>query len=79
MISKTCFMAFLGLKFYFLMQALNSKFNAIPKKITIGKRLAQCMHPALPGGVHLKALEVYNTIFNILEPKRLKSDLYIYR
>jgi len=63
----------------FVSQVLTSKYKAIPKKITVGKRLAQCMHPALPGGVHLKALQVYETIFNIIKKKRLQTDLYIYR
>ncbi|KAJ3597369.1 hypothetical protein NHX12_000897, partial [Muraenolepis orangiensis] len=35
----------------------NAKYQVVPKKLTIGKRLAQCLHPALPGGVHRKALE----------------------
>ena len=26
----------------------------IPLRIVISKRLAQCLHPALPSGVHLK-------------------------
>ena len=37
------------------------------------------MHPALPGGVHLKALDVYESIFKIIETKRLQTDLYVYR
>nr|XP_026690200.1 protein dopey-1 isoform X2 [Ciona intestinalis] len=61
-----------------LNKVLNSKFKVIPKKITIGKRLAQCMHPALPGGVHLKAINVYDSIFKIIAPDLLKADLYIY-
>ncbi|CAK8677877.1 unnamed protein product [Clavelina lepadiformis] len=61
-----------------LNKVLNPKFKVIPRKITIGKRLAQCMHPALPGGVHLKALDVYESIFKIIETKRLQTDLYVY-
>ena len=44
----------------------------------IGKRLSQCMHPALPSGVHLKALESYNLIFERIGRKRLSQDLFIY-
>lgn len=51
----------------------------VPRKLTIGKRLAQCLHPALPSGVHRKALETYEIIFKIIGPKRLAKDLFLYR
>ena len=54
------------------------KFHVIPKRMLIGKRLAQCLHPALPGGVHLKALETYDIIFKNIGPDRLASDLFTY-
>ncbi|CAG5127027.1 unnamed protein product, partial [Candidula unifasciata] len=54
------------------------KFPVIPKKVTIGKRLAQCLHPALPSGVHLKALETYDIIFKCIGTQRLAHDLFIY-
>ncbi|KAM5256861.1 protein DOP1A isoform 3-T3 [Ctenodactylus gundi] len=56
----------------------NTKYQVVPKKLTIGKRLAQCLHPALPGGVHRKALETYEIIFKIIGPKRLAKDLFLY-
>ncbi|KAM6208340.1 protein DOP1A isoform 2-T2 [Sarcoramphus papa] len=56
----------------------NAKYQVVPKKLTIGKRLAQCLHPALPGGVHRKALETYEIIFKIIGPKRLAKDLFLY-
>lgn len=56
----------------------NTSFELLPKRITIGKRLSQCLHPALPGGVHIKALDVYDTIFKIIGKKRLEMDLHIY-
>ncbi|XP_039603504.1 protein dopey-1 isoform X2 [Polypterus senegalus] len=56
----------------------NAKYQVIPKKLTIGKRLAQCLHPALPSGVHRKALETYEIIFKIIGPKRLAKDLFLY-
>ncbi|XP_062843400.1 protein dopey-1 isoform X2 [Trichomycterus rosablanca] len=56
----------------------NAKYQVIPKKLTIGKRLAQCLHPALPSGVHRKALETYEIIFKIIGPKRLARDLFLY-
>uniref|UniRef100_A0A674E381 DOP1 leucine zipper like protein A n=1 Tax=Salmo trutta TaxID=8032 RepID=A0A674E381_SALTR len=56
----------------------NAKYQLVPKKLTIGKRLAQCLHPALPSGVHRKALETYEIIFKIIGPKRLAKDLFLY-
>ncbi|PVD28894.1 hypothetical protein C0Q70_11489 [Pomacea canaliculata] len=54
------------------------KYPVIPKKVTIGKRLAQCLHPALPSGVHLKALEAYDIIFKCIGTQRLAQDLFVY-
>lgn len=56
----------------------NTSYATLPKRITIGKRLGQCLHPALPGGVHIKALEVYDTIFKIIGKRQLEADLYIF-
>ncbi|KAM4865719.1 protein DOP1A isoform 1-T1 [Thomomys bottae] len=56
----------------------NAKYQVVPRKLTVGKRLAQCLHPALPGGVHRKALETYEIIFKIIGPKRLAKDLFLY-
>lgn len=68
---------------YFLSvsQALQSnlRYSLLPKRLIIGKRLAQCLHPALPSGVHLKALETYEVIFKIIGTKWLAKDLFIYR
>jgi len=36
------------------------------------------MHPALPSGVHLKALETYDVIFKNTGDERLASELFIY-
>lgn len=62
------------------LQALlsHAKYPVIPKRVTIGKRLAQCLHPALPSGVHLKALETYDIIFRSIGTYRLAQDLFIY-
>ncbi|XP_060520914.1 protein dopey-1 homolog [Cylas formicarius] len=54
------------------------KFPVIPRRIKISKRLAQCMHPALPSGVHRKALETYDIIFRCMGTNRLASELFIY-
>ncbi|CAG7833844.1 unnamed protein product [Allacma fusca] len=44
----------------------SSKFKSIPKTLIISKRLAQCLHPSLPSGVHIKTIEVYDLIFKCL-------------
>lgn len=44
----------------------------------IAKRLAQCLHPALPSGVHLKALETYDLVFKLVGAARLSNQLFIY-
>ena len=54
------------------------KYPVVPKRVTIGKRLAQCLHPALPSGVHLKALETYDIIFKCVGTTRLAADLFTY-
>ncbi|XP_076054821.1 protein DOP1A isoform X3 [Oratosquilla oratoria] len=54
------------------------KFPVVPRRITISKRLAQCMHPALPSGVHLKALETYDILFKCMGTNRLSQELFIY-
>ena len=46
------------------------KYPIIPRRIVISKRLAQCMHPALPSGVHLKALNTYDIIFKCMGTNR---------
>ncbi|XP_078416360.1 protein DOP1B [Cetorhinus maximus] len=56
----------------------NLKYSLLPKRLIIGKRLAQCLHPALPIGVHLKALETYEVIFKIIGTKYLAKDLFFY-
>ncbi|XP_034430111.1 protein dopey-2 [Hippoglossus hippoglossus] len=56
----------------------NIRYSLLPKRSIIGKRLAQCLHPALPSGVHLKALETYEVIFKIIGTKWLAKDLFIY-
>ncbi|XP_031358362.1 protein dopey-1 homolog isoform X3 [Photinus pyralis] len=55
-----------------------TKFPVIPRRIKISKRLAQCMHPNLPSGVHLRALETYDIIFKCMGTNRLSHELFIY-
>lgn len=54
------------------------QYDIIPRRIKISKRLAQCMHPNLPSGVHLKSLETYDIIFHNAGVERLASELFIY-
>uniref|UniRef100_A0A8C7B8H2 DOP1 leucine zipper like protein B n=1 Tax=Neovison vison TaxID=452646 RepID=A0A8C7B8H2_NEOVI len=56
----------------------NLRYSLLPKRLIISKRLAQCLHPALPSGVHLKALETYEIIFKIVGTKWLAKDLFLY-
>lgn len=69
------------MKYIFFSKAIssNAQYQVIPRRIKISKRLAQCMHPALPSGVHLKALETYDVIFSKTGPDRLAIELFIYR
>lgn len=38
-------------------------FTQLPERLIIGKRLAQCLNPTLPPGVHGTALRIYEHIF----------------
>ncbi|CAG5136270.1 unnamed protein product [Candidula unifasciata] len=56
----------------------NLRYPVIPKKLMVGKCLAQCLHPSLPSSVHLKTLETYDIIFKCIGTQRLAHDLFIY-
>ncbi len=71
------YIAFLGR----LLKALQSKppdTAEIPHKATVAKRLAQCLDPVLPSGVHQKTLEIYAYVFAILDNEGLSKDLPLY-
>uniref|UniRef100_A0A5S6Q960 Dopey_N domain-containing protein n=1 Tax=Trichuris muris TaxID=70415 RepID=A0A5S6Q960_TRIMR len=55
-----------------------SYFGCVPKSVMVSKRLSQCLHPSLPFGVHLKALECYKQIFDLLGPTALSKELHLY-
>ncbi|OAX79296.1 hypothetical protein ACJ72_06385, partial [Emergomyces africanus] len=64
-----------------LLKALQSHpptLPIVPSKTIVARRLAQCLNPSLPSGVHQKALEVYAYIFSILKSERLSRDLALY-
>jgi Dopey, N-terminal len=43
------------------------QYPVIPRKMTVAKRLAQCLNPGFPAGVHQKTLDVYTYIFETIE------------
>jgi hypothetical protein len=55
-----------------------SAFPALPEKLTVMKRLAQCLNPSLPSGVHLKVLDTFDTIFGHVGNERLSVDIGIF-
>ncbi|KAK2626656.1 hypothetical protein QTJ16_003831 [Diplocarpon rosae] len=60
------------------LQAHPSTIKAVPSKAIVAKRLAQCLNPSLPSGVHQKTLEVYSFIFSMIGREALSSDLPLY-
>ncbi|PYI18464.1 hypothetical protein BO86DRAFT_406394 [Aspergillus japonicus CBS 114.51] len=64
-----------------LLKALQSHpadIPIVPHKALVAKRLAQCLNPSLPSGVHQKTLEVYSYIFALIKPEGLSHDLPLY-
>lgn len=55
-----------------------TQYPEVPHKLTVSKRLSQCLHPNLPSGVHLKVLDVYASVFNRIGPRGLSGDLFLY-
>ncbi|KFY28239.1 hypothetical protein V493_03029 [Pseudogymnoascus sp. VKM F-4281 (FW-2241)] len=60
------------------LQARPSNITVIPSKGIVARRLAQCLNPTLPSGVHQKAIEVYNYIFSTIGKDSLSRDLPLY-
>ncbi|KAL0951843.1 hypothetical protein HGRIS_008504 [Hohenbuehelia grisea] len=54
------------------------QFKEIPRKLIVAKRLSQCLNPALPTGVHQRALDVYAHILAVLGSEGLKRDLPVW-
>ncbi|KAG6001001.1 hypothetical protein E4U54_001206 [Claviceps lovelessii] len=71
------YIAFLN-KLLKTLQARPTSFHAIPAKTLVAKRLSQCLNPALPSGVHQKAIELYNYIFTTIGKDGLSRDLPLY-
>lgn len=52
-----------------------TQFKEIPRKLIVSKRLSQCLIPALPSGVHQRALDVYSHILSVLGVRILVISL----
>ena len=68
------YIAFLG-RLLKALQSRPSNTTEIPHKAVVAKRLAQCLAPMLPSGVHQKTLEVYGYVFSTLGQAGLSRDL----
>ncbi|RYO25571.1 Protein dopey [Alternaria tenuissima] len=71
------YISFLG-RLLKALQAHPPEIPAIPHSDTVALRLAQCLNPTLPSGVHQKALEVYDYIFSTIGKDALARDLNLY-
>ncbi|KAH8602567.1 Dopey, N-terminal-domain-containing protein [Bisporella sp. PMI_857] len=71
------YISFLG-RLLKALQAHPSNVAIIPSKPIVSKRLAQCLNPSLPSGVHQKTLEVYGFIFSFIGKDNLSRDLPLY-
>ncbi|KAF2723390.1 hypothetical protein K431DRAFT_220007 [Polychaeton citri CBS 116435] len=71
------YIAFLG-RLLKTLQTHPNEVPLIPHSDAVATKLAQCLNPALPSGVHQKALEVYNYIFTLLGPEKLAGELSEY-
>ncbi|KAH7401420.1 cellular morphogenesis regulator dopa [Pyrenochaeta sp. MPI-SDFR-AT-0127] len=71
------YISFLG-RLLKALQSHPSDIPVIPHSDTVALRLAQCLNPTLPSGVHQKALEVYGYIFATIGKDALARDLHLY-
>ncbi|KAI8987465.1 Dopey, N-terminal-domain-containing protein [Mycotypha africana] len=54
------------------------QFPVIPRKDLVAKRLAQCLNPGFPAGVHQKTLEVYAYILHTIGSDQLADNLALW-
>ena len=54
------------------------QFKEIPRKLLVAKRLSQCLNPALPNGVHQRALDVYSHVLAVIGVRLAKLTVAIY-
>lgn len=57
-------------------QAHPKEVPLLPHSSSISTRLAQCLNPALPAGVHQKALEVYSYVFDTFGDEFIAAHLH---
>ena len=50
----------------------------LPHSAGVASKLAQCLNPALPSGVHQKALDIYIYIFSVFGPSFVSTHLHEY-
>lgn len=50
--------------------------NVLPK--SVATKLSLCLSPKLPNGVHLKTLDIYESILKVLTPDGLSNELHIW-
>lgn len=56
----------------------HQQISKIPCDAILGRRLAQCLHPNLPNGLQLKALETYDLLFKAIGSDNLMQELSKY-
>jgi hypothetical protein len=59
-------------------QAHGKELSALPYSSDVASKLAQCLNPALPSGVHQKALEVYAYIFATFGREFVSNHLHAF-
>lgn len=57
-------------------QGHGKNVSTLPQSSAVASKLAQCLNPALPSGVHQKALEVYSYIFSTFGRKFVAQHLH---
>jgi hypothetical protein len=70
------YISFLG-RLLKALQARPADIRTIPDNYTVAARLAQCLTPALPPGVHRKAIDVYNFIFEAIGVCRARMTMNV--
>lgn len=61
-----------------LNKALKSySYPTIPRAEQVATRLAQCLDPHLPSGVHQKTLEVYSSVFDVVKEQKDTANIWV--
>ncbi|ANB11316.1 Dop1p [Sugiyamaella lignohabitans] len=72
------YISFLGKLHRALKGGQGQAFVQIPSARIVAFRLATCLDPGLPSGVHQKTLEVYNSVFDILNGQELHFQIHLW-